>query len=167
MQNKLDLEALRQMQRLGLEAKISMSVLRIREWIDEYGSDGVYISFSGGKDSTVLLHLIRTQFPYYDIPAVFIDTGLEYPEIKEFVKTVENVTVVRPEMSFRQVIKKYGYPFFSKTIAHNVSVARRNPNGNVKKIFLTRIKRVLMQCTNGLLCLTKTRRLYRKSVAML
>lgn len=133
MQNKLDVEALRQMQRLGLEAKISMSVLRIREWIDEYGSDGVYVSFSGGKDSTALLHLIRTQFPYYDIPAVFIDTGLEYPEIKEFVKTVDNVTVVRPEMNFRQVIKKYGYPFFSKTIAHNVSVARRNPNGNVKK----------------------------------
>lgn len=167
MQNKLDVEALRQMQRLGLEAKISMSVLRIREWIDEYGSDGVYVSFSGGKDSTALLHLIRTQFPYYDIPAVFIDTGLEYPEIKEFVKTVDNVTVVRPEMNFRQVIKKYGYPFFSKTIAHNVSVARRNPNGNVKKIFSIRIKRALTLCSNGVSCLKKKPPTFRKNVVTL
>ena len=135
MHNKLDVEALHQMQRLPLESKISMSVLRIREWIDEYGSDGVYVSFSGSKDSTVLLHLIRTQFSYYDIPAVFIDTGLEYPKIKEFVKTVDNVTVVRPEMSFREVIEKYGYPLISKEVSQKIYEARRCPNGSVADRF--------------------------------
>jgi hypothetical protein len=47
---------------------------------------------------------------YPDVEAVFSDTGLEYPEIKEFVKSFDNVTIVRPEMSFKQVIEQKGYP---------------------------------------------------------
>lgn len=48
-----------QMQSLPLSAKIRMTEYRIRQWIDYYGEDGVYTGFSGGKDSTVLLHMIR------------------------------------------------------------------------------------------------------------
>ena len=76
-------------QALPLEAKIRMTEIRIREWVNEYGIDGVYVSFSGGKDSTVLLHIARQIYP--DIKAVFVDTGLEYPEIRQFVKTFDNV----------------------------------------------------------------------------
>ena len=47
------------MQSLPLSAKVRMTEYRIRQWIDYYGKDGVYVSFSGGKDSTVLLHMIR------------------------------------------------------------------------------------------------------------
>ena len=99
------------MQSLPLNAKIAMTKRRIREWYDAFDGN-VYISFSGGKDSTVLLHIARQIYP--DIPAVFCDTGLEYPEIKEFVKSFENVTIVRPKMSFKKVIQTYGYPVISK-----------------------------------------------------
>ena len=76
------------LQSLPLEIKIRKSLRRIEEFIDYYGENGVYISFSGGKDSTVLLDLVRQV--NYNIPGVFIDTGLEYPETKEFVKTIDN-----------------------------------------------------------------------------
>lgn len=121
---------LEQMQSLPLEAKIIMTKRRIRQWYEAF--DGkVYVSFSGGKDSTVLLHIARQM--YSDIPAVFCDTGLEYPEIRSFVKDTTGVTVIRPPMSFRQVILRYGYPVISKNVSHNVSIAKRNPNGAVMR----------------------------------
>lgn len=89
-----------------------MSKQRIRDWVNEYGEDGVYISFSGGKDSAVMLDLIRQEYP--SIEAVYCDTGLEYPELREYVKTFSNVTWIKPDMNFREVIQKYGYPIISK-----------------------------------------------------
>lgn len=104
------------LQSLPLDIKIMKTKRRIQEWIEHYGENKVYISFSGGKDSTVLLDLVRQVNS--NIPAVFVDTGLEYPETKEFVKTIDNVTIVRPKMSFKQVIEKYGYPMVSKEQAN-------------------------------------------------
>lgn len=99
------------LQNLDLQTKIKKSILRIKEWYEFYAGN-VYISFSGGKDSTVLLHLVRKLYP--EVPAVYIDTGLEYPEIREFVKTIDNVILLRPKMPFNKVIEKYGYPVISK-----------------------------------------------------
>ena len=89
----------------------------------EYWDGNVYVSFSGGKDSTVLLHLVRSL--YSDVKAVFSDTGLEYPEIRSFVMKQENVTVIKPKMNFKQVITKYGYPLPTKEIARKIYYARR------------------------------------------
>lgn len=83
----------------------------------------VYISFSGGKDSTVLLDLARRMYP--DIEAVFCDTGLEYPEVRAFAMSKENVTPLRPlkydrkkrryvPTNFREVCETYGYPIIAK-----------------------------------------------------
>lgn len=85
---------LKQMQSLPLSIKIRMTKLRIRDWYD-YFDGQVYVSFSGGKDSTVLLHIARELYP--DIEAVFVNTGLEYPEIQKFVKSFDNVTILRPK----------------------------------------------------------------------
>lgn len=118
-------EELRQWQALPLPIKIKMTESRIRGWVHEYGENGVYVSFSGGKDSTVLLDIVRNRMGYENIPAVFVDTGLEYPEIREFVKTFDNVVWLKPKMNFKQVIEKYGYPFISKEVSECVAGARK------------------------------------------
>lgn len=113
---------LRTFQNYPLDMKLRKTQLRIREWVSYYGTSGVYVSFSGGKDSTVLLHIVRQMYP--DIEAVFVDTGLEYPEIRSFVKTFDNVTVLRPKMRFDDVIRKYGYPIIGKKQADTISGAK-------------------------------------------
>ena len=102
---------LKQMQSLPLDIKIRMTKERIRQWY-EYWDGQVYVSFSGGKDSTVLKHIVDSM--YDDVPAVFVNTGLEYPEIQKFAMSQKNVVTVRPEMRFDEVIKKYGYPVPTK-----------------------------------------------------
>lgn len=121
------IQDLKQLQSLPLELKIRLTQARIRQWVNEYGEDGVYVSFSGGKDSTVLLHIVREMYP--NIPAVFIDTGLEYPEIRDFVKTFDNVEIVKPKKTFKKVIERYGYPFINKEVALKVYRVRTNKRG--------------------------------------
>lgn len=120
----MNINELRLLQNYPLELKISKTKLRIREWVDHYGEDGVYISFSGGKDSTVLLHIVRSMYP--DIEAVFSNTGLEYPEIVDFVKTFDNVTIIKPDMPFNKVVREKGYPIISKSVANCVRLAKQN-----------------------------------------
>ena len=83
----------------------------------------MYISFSGGKDSTVLLDIVRQDYP--KIPAVFVDVPTQYPELKEFVKTFENVEILKPKISFMEVCKRYGFPMFSKEISGCIGEARK------------------------------------------
>jgi len=128
--NAVELWQLKQMQSLPLEAKIIKSQQRIREWYEHWDGN-VYVSFSGGKDSTVLLHLVRQLYP--DVPAVFCDTGLEFPEIKQFVRQTENVTILRPDMSFKKVIEKYGYPTIGKEVAECVEGARKGQPYRIRR----------------------------------
>lgn len=116
---------LAQMQSLPLRAKIIMTQQRIRQWY-EYWDGQVYVSFSGGKDSTVLKHIVDGM--YDDVPALFVNTGLEYPEIQKFAMSQKNVVTVRPKMSFKDVLAKYGYPIISKRVASYIYTAKRNPD---------------------------------------
>jgi 3'-phosphoadenosine 5'-phosphosulfate sulfotransferase (PAPS reductase)/FAD synthetase len=110
-------EELKALQGESLNRKILITQTRILEWYVRHEGQ-VYVSFSGGKDSTVLLHIARQCFS--DIEAVFVDTGLEYPEIREFVKTFDNVITVKPKMQFKEVIEKYGYPVISKEVSQAI-----------------------------------------------
>ena len=119
---------LQQLQSLPLEAKIIMSQRRIRDWYDYWGGE-VYVSFSGGKDSTVLLDLVKKTDGIGDTPVVFVDTGLEYPQVRKFAMDRADV-ILRPEMRFDEVINRYGYPVPTKQIADAVEGAKRNPNSS-------------------------------------
>ena len=129
---------LAQMQSLPLEAKERMSDLRIGQWF-EYWDGAVYVSFSGGKDSTVLADLCAKYCKRYGYPLylLFANTGLEYPEIQKFVKTyaewLQNtykievvLDIVRPKMRFDEVIKKYGYPVANKEVAKRIYELRNH-----------------------------------------
>mgnify|MGYP004464843729 CR=1 FL=1 len=121
-ENKYTVADLTAMQSWPLSRKIQVTQTRIIEWYIK-NEGRVYVSFSGGKDSTVLLDLVRRI--YSEVPGVFLDTGLEYPEIRDFVKTKEKIDWLKPEMNFRKVIETYGYPLVSKEIAGKISAARR------------------------------------------
>lgn len=116
-----ELWELRQKQSLPMRAKVAMSEIRIMEWYDHFNGN-VYVSFSGGKDSTVLAHLVHRYYP--DVPLVFSNTGLEYPEIQAFARKM-GAEFVRPKMSFSEVISTYGYPIISKEVAEAIHYARR------------------------------------------
>lgn len=122
---------LKALQEMSLEQKVRVSQTRIIEWYEHYKGE-VYVAFSGGKDSTVLLDLVRRIYP--DVEACFVDTGLEYPEIKKFINTIDNVTIVKPEISFREVIEKYGYPVVSKEVADAVQGARKGQQFRIDKL---------------------------------
>lgn len=112
-----------QFRSLSLKEKLSLSKQRIRAWYEHYDGE-VYVSFSGGKDSTVLKHIVDSM--YSDVPSVFVNTGLEYPEIRLFAMRQKNIVRVDPKMKFYEVIEKYGYPVISKEISDCVDQARKS-----------------------------------------
>lgn len=137
---------LKQMQSVPLEGKIIMTKLRIQQWYEHFDGQ-VYVSFSGGKDSTVLKHIVDSM--YNDVPAVFVNTGLEYPEIQKFVRDVKagkwdcfntDVEILRPEMRFDEVIKKYGYPVVSKEVAKTIHYARIAEKNGKESIYIQQLK---------------------------
>lgn len=127
-----DNKRLAELQALPLHKKIGITIARITEWYKAFNGN-IYVSLSGGKDSTVLWDITHKLFP--DVPAVFSNTGLEYPEIQQFAKSI-CTDVVSPKMSFTEVIKTYGYPLISKEVSEAIYYARRNtppdakPSGN-------------------------------------
>lgn len=127
---------LRQMQALPLHLKIHKTCARIQEWYDAHDGQ-IAVSLSGGVDSVVLTDITRRLYPA--IPAVFSNTGLEMPEIVQFVRSYENIIEVRPEKSFKQVIELFGYPVVSKRISRYIQDCQ-NPtdkNKNVRNLRLT------------------------------
>ena len=107
--------------------------------IDQFRSrlDGkVYVSFSGGKDSTVLLDLCRVLDP--NIKAVFCNTGNEWPDIVRFVRWMRdaqgaNIEIIHPDITPKEVLARYGFPLISKETSRIIDALRNIPNGLLAK----------------------------------
>jgi 3'-phosphoadenosine 5'-phosphosulfate sulfotransferase (PAPS reductase)/FAD synthetase len=131
-------EQLERLQKLPLVQKIELTKRRIAQWYEMH-KGMVYVSFSGGKDSTVLTDLVWQDFPH--VPAVFSNTGLEYPEIVAFVKRVQKkgrpVDIVRPRKSFKHVIEQHGWPVVSKKISTSINRYRNTPSPEMREYYLT------------------------------
>ena len=99
-----------------------------------------YLSFSGGKDSTILHYLLDMALPNNKIPRVFIDTGIEYQKIREFVlnlaKEDDRFVILKPSKPIKQTLDKVGYPFKSKQHSANVELYKRQKEKfeGVKKV---------------------------------
>lgn len=108
----------------------------IKEVNKKYGlEDNAYLSFSGGKDSTIVHFLLDMALPGNNIPRVFIDTGIEYMAIRNFVMEMASkdprFVIIKPSKPIKAVLDKYGYPFKSKE--HSLKVGQwqrglRSPN---------------------------------------
>lgn len=86
--------------------------------------NNAYISFSGGKDSTVLSHLIDEALPDNKIPRVYFNTGIEYKKLVSFVERERErdgrIKIIKPSQNIKQILESYGYPFKSKEHSHNL-----------------------------------------------
>lgn len=158
--NSTDKQKMIQRQSLPLEAKVQMTKQRIRDWIEYWQEvdiyiplkealsnqkliedieniqdNFVYLAFSGGKDSTVLKHIIESMG--YNVPSIFSNTGLEMPEIVEFARRQKNVIEIRPKMNYRDAWKKEGLPIGSKKVARQIRTLKKGPEGqeNTYKLY--------------------------------
>ena len=127
----------------------------IRSVIDKEGEDRFYLSFSGGKDSTILHRLIDMALPENKIPRVFIDTGIEYAYIRQFVMDLaskdERFRIIKPTQPIKQVLETYGYPFKSKQHSHNLMVYQHSGIGRSVQRYLGIIEsNTLFRCPKQL-----------------
>lgn len=101
----------------------------IKKVVQTYGENSLYVSFSGGKDSTILSTVIDKAVPNNKIPRLFVDTGLEYSKIKEFVekkqKTDKRIEIIKPDITPEKAFETYGYPFKSKAFSDIMERASR------------------------------------------
>lgn len=132
MEYALEKSTLMYRQQLPLEVKIKMTKIRVQKFVEEYGIDGVYMSFSGGKDSTVLMDICRELYP--EMEAVFLDTWMEFPQVRQHVHKYSNVTVIKPQGTPKQLIERCGWCFPSKDVAEMIEAARRDKPWAIRKL---------------------------------
>jgi len=96
-----------------IEQKLELANSIIRQHLVEFKLEECYVAWSGGKDSTFLLFLVRQLAP--DVPVIFNNTGIEFPQTLEFVSRMVgewklNFTELHPEMTFWECVDKWGFP---------------------------------------------------------
>lgn len=110
---------------------------KIQQIIRKYGEENFYISFSGGKDSTVLSALVDIALPNNQIPRVYANTGIELNMIRDFVfdlaKSDDRFFIIKPSVPIKPMLEKEGYPFKSKIHSNCVNLYQTDPTKNMWK----------------------------------
>jgi 3'-phosphoadenosine 5'-phosphosulfate sulfotransferase (PAPS reductase)/FAD synthetase len=153
-ENLNTIKDLQSMQAREFGDKVQTSIAKIMEALNRYDKK-MYVSFSGGKDSTVLADLVAQVCKMFNCKLVlwYSDTGLEYPEVREHVKSypdyLKNKYNIEVELImdypkdkdgkrlvFKDVVFKYGYPIVSKEISRDVCAAKNKPDGKTAQKFV-------------------------------
>lgn len=130
----MTLDELKQRQSWTFDQKLDHAVATVENFFSRL--DGrCFVSFSGGKDSTVLLDLVR-RFVDKNCPAVFCNTGAEYPDVVKFVHSFENVKIIKPATTFKEVIEQRGFPLISKETARYIRQARHTKSEKLRELRL-------------------------------
>ena len=135
------------------DMKPSFSMKRVKQWYEHW--DGmIYISFSGGLDSTILAYIVCKAYEKYSlkgtIPLVFSDTGIEFPEIRKFVKYYclwiqekfpgldIKLDIIHPQKgwNFKRVCEEKGFPIIGKDTAAKIRKLRRGNIGERYRNYL-------------------------------
>lgn len=144
-----------------LDMKIEYFCKKVSEFVIYFKGE-CFATFSGGKDSKVGIDIIdkiwdgtykhitpnwERLVSYQKPRKLFSNTGLEFPEIVQYVKSHSDVDFVKPKMSYIRVIEQYGYAVISKNIAGMIRRTKSyilNPsskNEATKNLYLTGIKK--------------------------
>ena len=148
-ENKYTMGDLFTMRAWTLERKIQVTQARLLEWKAKFNGQ-IYISFSGGKDSTVLADLAARVYAANPdekdpLALAFVNTGLEYPEIQRFVPSFADwlrntyripvtLEILYPEKTFPEVLSEYGYPVIGKEVADVINHARRGSHWALNRL---------------------------------
>lgn len=143
-------ETLTSLREMNLESKIIQTKYLIRQTVNEFGLDKVYISYSGGKDSTVLSHIAKSLYP--NILHLFANTTNEYPETLQHIKWEReknntNLITVIPQdrkgniWTFKKVVEYYGYPMYSKRVSNAIRTYHHALSAQTKQNSLDYINR--------------------------
>ena len=114
---------------------------KIKQINEQYDlENNAYISFSGGKDSTILHYLIDLALPNNKIPRVFINTGIEYNDIVEFVKELQKnddrFVIISSKKNIKEILENYGYPFKSKEHSNRLNQFQNGNLSNFVKYYI-------------------------------
>lgn len=103
---------------------------KIKATIEKYGEENFYLSFSGGKDSTVLHELLDLAIPGNTIPRVYANTGIELNLVRQFVQDKaeqdQRIVIIKPSQPIKKVLEENGYPFKSKEHSFYLETYQRN-----------------------------------------
>lgn len=125
-------EALNSLRKIELSDKVKYSEKLIASALSQYSSP--VVCWSGGKDSTVVLDLVRKH--WRDIPVIFIKSGIEFNETYDYIDKYSrdnnlNLHISESNYNFWDIGEQHGWPIFGKSISSNVQRARST--GNIRK----------------------------------
>lgn len=105
-------------------------IIKIQSVVEKFGEEKCWISFSGGKDSTVLSHLVDKALPGNKIPRVYANTGIELNAVRDYVLELQSkdprIEIIKPSVNIKAALERDGYPFKSKEHSMYVDIYQRN-----------------------------------------